>query len=233
MLITIGIGLAPAGILTGIDLTSQLVNEHCEKGCTPGFKYMGLFIGYLFTQWCTLEATRVYITILVPAISICKIILFILYEIQKRELNMKTLLLYHELYCINQILAPHVSILAGVIMSFGMIIFVFGNWMILSVWNLVPREIYFINVGVIALAYFIVYLVFPLVIKVNEVSTEIICRWKIDSNFGFRRRSYWRKKLIAQQSVAFYYAMTKFEKDTQVNYCSFIVDNTVNALVLF
>lgn len=172
-------------------------------------------------------------SMLVPVMTLCNILLFILGTIRKRKLNMDNILLYHELYCINQVAVSPISVVTGELMSFGLVIFVFGNWMVVSVWDLVSVEIYLINVGVVVIAYFVLFQTIHMAIQVNEVSIEIIREWKIKSRMCFRGGLYLKKMIPSLRPVAFYYGLTKFEKDTKVNYYSNIVDNTINVLMLF
>ncbi len=234
VLIFSGMFLGPVAVIAGFDPITQVVKAIFPKSSqTPLYKFTAYVVAYVLTQWCTLEASRIYITISIPTMTICNIYLRCLRIIGKRGLSYNTLLLYHQLHCLNQTGMYVIANIAGTLMGIGFVIMTLGNWIIFSAWNLVPFEVYALTFCITNIAYFIVVQTVPLAISCNECCQKLIEMWKVDI---FQRKAligYWKRKVEAQQPVSFYYAMSRFEKSTQVNYYSGLVNYTVNALILF
>ncbi len=196
-------------------------------------EYLIYALAYILTQWCTLEATRIYIALCIPTMTICNIYLRTLKVIGSSELNIRTLLLYTQLHCINQIGMRVIAKIAGAFMGVGFLLFVIGNWIILKGWNILPVQVYVLIFGIVVIAYFVLVQTIPLAISCNEFCKGIINRWETGLSSPNRHLRYWKRKVRAQQAISFYYALTRFERNTQVNYYSAIVSYTTNALMLF
>ncbi len=226
-----GTCLSTVVVLTGWDPLNQLIQFYVpqvlEYWCAKLFL---IILRISWIQWVSLEASRTYLFICIPTMTVCSIYLRILAVFEKRVLNDRTLHLYRMLYCINQISVHIVATVAGTLMGFGFFIFVIGHWILLKCWNTIPLEVYLLATGIIIVTYFILLQTVPLAAKVNEKSTNIIQSWKQNENFY---RKYWRRQVWATQPVAFHYAFTKFEKATTINYYCTIVNYTINVLLLY
>lgn len=233
ILIFAGVIIPPLAIILELDPIYILVQVHRPKMLTKfSTKFLVLIIRSIWAGWCALEATRIYVFVAIPTMTLCNIYLRILNTLKNSPLNNRTLFLFSQLHCINQILIPIIKIVAGTLMGAGYFMFVFGNWLIISCWGVLPIEVYFVNGGILMICYFILFQTLPLAAKCNEVSCDLIVRWKqeLGKNVGFKR--YWTKTVRAQRAIAFYYALTKFERSTKVNYYSVIIDGTINALLV-
>lgn len=234
ILILAGILLAPPTVVLGLDQISQIILTHFSSILRfQIIKFIIYVLIYTLTQWCTLEATRIYITLCISTMTICTIYLRSLKILQTRGFNMRTLLLYHQVHCINQIGMRVIGKIAGAFMAVGFILFVLGNRIILLGCNLLPIGIYVIIYSIIVSAYFVVVQTIPIAIACNEFCKGLVSKWKTSVLEHRREVKYWIKKLSAQQLISFYYALTKFERDTQVNYYFAIVNYTTNALIMF
>lgn len=157
----------------------------------------------------------------------------VLVILTKRQLNMITLHLYQQLNCINKITIYLFARLIGFMLGFGLVLFVVGNLICITEFNIFPVFMYKNLVEITAIAYTILFEALTMPVQVNEESNRIINSWKENICFKSKRRRFWIMKIQAQQPVSIYYAKTKCDHDTQVGYYFNIVDHTVNALLLF
>lgn len=236
-LLFVGVFIAPIGVVAGLDPFTQTMNIYFIRFLSNSyFKLAGYLICYIVTQWCTLEATRIYILILVPFLSMFYLFVCQLDLLKKRPIiKIKTtLLLYEGLNCINQIGSNVIARIAGSLMSIAFFILVFINWILLKGWNLVPVPLYIMICFIAVIIYTVIFQSIPLEIKCNTASIDIIQRWifQVSMFSPSSERNYLRRRVRAQQPVAIHYAQTKFEKDTQVNYYVSIVNYTINVLLL-
>lgn len=81
-------------------------------------------------------------------------------------------------------------------------------------------------------AYFLMDQTLPLASECNERSERLLKGWRNNLLQVKTDRVYWIKMLNSERSVALYYAMTKFEKETRTNYHFQIIDCTVNVLLV-
>ncbi len=149
-----------------------------------------------------------------------------------KRIDNVTLLLFHQLHCINQICTPIFKVIAGTLMGIGFFMFVFGNWLVISSWDVFPIELYCMDCGILIICYFILFQTVPLAAKCNDVSCDLIAIWKQELGINVVFRKYWTRMIRAQRPVAFYYASTKFERSTKINYYSSIIDCTINVLLV-
>ncbi len=233
ILILTGIFLAPIMVLAGLDPFTQIARKYYLTLNTGSLRdYVVILLCFVLTQWCTLELSRIYITASIPTMTMFNMYLHILQNIMSRPLNQRTLFLYQQLQLINKAGANMIATVAGAFLGIGFFIFVLGNWIIVAGLSLIPFDLYLILNGIILIAYFILFQTVPSAIKCNEVSSKIIRKWKHKIlQVGWVK--YWKKKIEAQQNISIPYALTTFEKDTQINYYASIVIYTVNALILF
>lgn len=189
-------------------------------------------VTYLFLQWFAMEMARIYVFVYIPAMSVCYIYAKCLKRISSRALNEQTVILYDQLYCINQIGLEYIRIIAGVFMGFGLCFVVFCNWTVITCWAVLPTKIYAVVFGVMLIFYSFVALALPPAINSNEFSEQIIRKWKNQMKVNGRRIIYWDKRLRARRPISFYYASTKFEKETIVNYYACVVNYTLNVLII-
>lgn len=117
-------------------------------------------------------------------------------------------------------------------MAVGMLILIFCNLIVLAGWELVPLEVYMVAVLTRVVSCFVLGQAIPFAIKSNELSESVLRIWKRSvATINYKIR-YWPKVLVAKRPVSFYYAMTKFEKDTKGNYYSTVVESTVDLLIV-
>lgn len=236
ILLLVGIFLAPFGILAGLDPFTQTINAYCSTLLSNlPFKYTSYLTCYILTQWCTLEATRTYIIVLVSIMTALNVTLCQLDLIIKLPLKTATLLMYEELKCISNIGSNTIALFAGSQMGIGFTIVVFNNWIILKGWDLVPVQVYVMIVFISLICYSVISYSVPLSIECDSKSNDIVRKWAYEVSLYSTKldRKYWSRKVKAQQPISIHYAHTKFEKDTQVNLYSCIVNYTINALMLF
>lgn len=234
MILIAGTFLAPIFIYFGYDSISQAVKiqfPHILDIFLISFSIK--IVNYLLNQWITMEACRIFISVSIPTMTICNMYLNILRTIRNEPLNLRTLLFYHQLHCINQIGMKIIAGIAGTFMCIGFVVSIWGNWVIVSGGCFLPTEIYFYVLGITFIVYIIIDQTIPLVIKFNELSIEILLQWKYNVFRQTAQVRYWKKKIRAQTLVYFYYGYAKFDRDTRVNYYSSIVNNSINAMLAF
>lgn len=232
--ITGGIFLAPILVYFGFDSVTQIFSiifPHILD--TPSIKFFVQIVSYLLLQWISIEGSRIYISVCIPTMTICTLYLNILKIIKDEPLNLKTILLYQQLSCINQMGLKVIAGIAGTLMSAGFFLSIFGNWVIVSGGSLIPKQIYVYILGTTIISYIIIDQTIPLAIGFNELSCDILMKWRFNVLSQKAGIKYWKKKIRAQQTLSFYYGYTKFERDTQVNYYSNIVNYSINALIVF
>lgn len=228
-----GVFRASFGVIADLDPFTQTMNVYCTRFVrNVYYKYTCYLICYMVTQWCTLEASRIFILILVPLLSMFNLFLCHLNIIRKRPIVKTTLLLYEGLNCINQIGSNVIARISASNMGIAFIILVFINWIILKGWSLVPVEIYVMLFCLAILSYAFIFQTIPLAIKCDSTSTEIIRTWSFQVHSASSERSYLKRRVKAQQPVAIHYAQTKYEKDSQVHYYVSIVNYSINFLLL-
>lgn len=234
ILMIIGTFLAPLGVLLELDPITVSLSLHFPNLSAKSFPVyiIQTVITYLLVQWCTLESTRVYITILLPTIATCHIYLKCLKEIACRRLCGPTLILYNQLYCINQIGIEFVKAVAGAMLGIGFCILVVGNWVVIRCYGVLPVEIYLLVLGVLLVVYFFDSQTIPYAIQSNELSEKVQQQWKMFLFFKMGRIGYWSRVVASMRSISFYYAMTRFEKSTKTKYYATIVEYTVTLLIL-
>lgn len=115
-------------------------------------------------------------------------------------------------------------------MGIGLVVAVFSNWVVIECWNILPTELYLVIFTVMLIFYFITLETLPYAIHCNEYSENLLNFWKASLPEKKYRRRYWNKVLASKRLVSFYYATTKFDKETTMNYYSCVIDNTVNLL---
>ncbi len=81
--------------------------------------------------------------------------------------------------------------------------------------------------------YCIVILSLQWLCKLDKLSKEVVDGWKYNAHRRADSVKYFARLIRAQKPVSQYYAMTKFDKDTQTNYFDNIVNYTVNAILLY
>lgn len=187
---------------------------------------------YVWQQWCTLEATRIYWTILVASITVCNCFLQIVMKFSKMSLGYQLLLLYQQLLCFYQISQLFVAIVAGKLMGIGIILLVICNALIISGWNILPAGFYFLTVGLGLVVGFCICQTLPIVIKCNELCVSMLGKWKRNIRRMPCFKLYWYKLVRAQRPVSINYGLTKFEKETKRNYYSVILEYTMDVLLL-
>lgn len=227
----VGIFLAPAVFLFGVDPYSLFVEYHNLR-ISKDFYFLYIIQQaaiYIIVQWCTLESTRVYITFLAPALIVFTLYIDCLNTIFTKSLNDAVISLYNQLYCINQAGTETLRTLMGLMFVSGFVLIVLGNWLVLAGWNIIPFEMYCAVLAMLLVCYFTIGETVPYAIRSNELSEAILHRWRSQV---LGKKKQWIRIVRARRPIAFYYALTKFEKETQVNYYSNIVDYTVNLLLL-
>lgn len=233
VLTLVGIFLAPALVMFDIDPLS-LKLQHCFSSIhhpSDLFYYFAKIVISLVFQWCTLESARICINVLVPVINFANMYLVCLRRILTANtgLDEKIVFWYNQHYCIHQRGMDILRKLGGTVMGIGFILILLCNWMVLTGWQKMPLEIYFVIVGLLVVVYFILSQTMPIAIRCNEISESILQNWKGQLQ---RKKSYWSKILVSKRPIAFYYAMTKFEIETKINYYSNIAQYTINLILV-
>ncbi len=121
---------------------------------------------------------------------------------------------------------------AGTFLGVGYIIFLVGNWVLLSGFDKLPFELCMAVAGITLVAYLVLFQTLPLVVRINKESNQILNNWKLSVGSTSGGLMYWKRELKAQQPVWVYYAQTKFEKATKINYYSNIAECTINVLLI-
>ncbi len=231
VLILAGTAMSPILVLSELDPQYLLVQVYMPSSLRNWYYKVPLMILRLvWIQALTLEASRIYLFVCIPTTTVCSIYLRILAVIGKRPLTNRTVTLYNMLQCINQICMKIIATVAGTLMGFGLFIFIIGNWIVIKCWDIFPLNLYCLLVGVLLVVYFILFQTVPLAVKVNQTSANIIRGWKREARC---KRQFWKRQIWALQPVAFYYAFTKYEKGTTINFYFNIVNYTINVLLLY
>ncbi len=118
-------------------------------------------------------------------------------------------------------------------LGFAFVCSVLTNWIVICGWELFGIEIYaactFAGIGM----YCLVTISLQWLCKLDKLSREVIHGWKYNVHKQAESLKYFVKLIRAQKPVSQFYAMTKFDKDTQSNYFDNIVNYTVNAILLY
>lgn len=228
-----GLFLPPFLILEGLDPPNKLFHAHFPEQISN--KVLGftlLLIRMIWGYWCTLELARIYTIFMIPVMTVFTLYFSVLGNLGKRALSDTTVLFYHQLHCINQIGLDIIRKFAGALMTVATLSLVLSNCVIISGWNSFPPMIY-ILVGLFATeVYFVVFESITQAGKSNELSKQIICLWKDEIDWKLASKRYWTRVVKAQRPVSIYYAFTKFEKETKVNYFTNVIDRSVDAILL-
>lgn len=233
LLIIIGVFLAPTGFFLGVDpftlfldgRSYWLENNYWEQ------KIKKLIIWFI-VQWCTLESTRMYIAILVPALPFFHIYVSCIKLLFTKKLDEVTVRLYNQLYCINQIGIEVLKVEAGVLMASGFSLIALGNWIVVRCFATVTTELCAVIFGILLVIYFVIVETIPFAVMSNDLCENLLRKWNTQVLTNTKEKSYWKKLLRSKRPIAINYATTKFEKDTLVNYYSNIIDCTANMLLL-
>lgn len=234
ILIILGICFAPFTVFIEVDTFSIFLNTKGLLVASDRFLLHVLqkLVVYVMIQWCTLESTRIYISLLLPLLGIFSIYVACLKNLYDRALSQNVIALYRQLYCINQVGFIIIRYLTGTLMGFGLLLAVCCNRIVLVGWNTFPISIYFSCLGFLAITYFVIALAVPYAICSNEESECLLKRWRNQVQFKYATRLCLKKQVWSLRPVAIYYADTKFERDTKVNYYFNIVSYTVNLLLV-
>lgn len=119
-------------------------------------------------------------------------------------------------------------------MGIGFLVMVLCNWLVLEGWELLPVEMHIAVCGCLSVSYFVLLQTLPFAIRLNELSEGLIKIWnkQVVTITPSRMKVYWNKFVRSKLPEAVYYAMTKFERDTMINYFSSIIDYTINLLLI-
>lgn len=117
-------------------------------------------------------------------------------------------------------------------MGIGILILVLCNWIAIEFWGILPAEMYAMAFFALLVCLFVLFATVPLVVRSNELSEEILVTWKRNLFANTKHKRYQSKRLASRTPISFYYATTKFDQDTQVNYYGCIVSFTANLLVI-
>lgn len=234
VLLLVGTLMAPFLIFVRVDPMNTIVQSLFPNFSTNSFPlYIALqTVTYLLCQWVTLESARVYTSIFLPLVICVHINLNCLAKIYCQNLNEKTFTLYDQLYCINQVVVDIGKLFAGALMNIGLLTAVFCNYVVIKCWNTLPTLLYVIVIGVLCVFYIVVDETVPYAIRCGEYSSNMLFNWRRNLSHKDCRRKYWRKLLAGKNPIWIRYALTKFEKGTEVNMYSSIVEYTVNLLII-
>ncbi len=233
LLILIGIGFGPLAVFFEWDPLFVVIRAHCPTLLQNNYaKLFAFIVRYVLQQWGTLEASRIYWTILVAVMTLSNSYLQIVLILVRKSLGSKLILLYHQLHCINQVIQSVGALIAGILMSIGIILMVICNALVVSGWNILPAGFYFLTVGLSLVVSFCISQTIAVVIKCNELCIAMLGNWQRTILRIPCFKTYWIKVIRAQRLVAVYYGLTKFEKETKRNYYSAILNYTIDVLLL-
>ncbi len=224
---------APLGIYLEWDPIFLVVNSHFPRIFQHKWSAVIVWvIRFCWSHWCILEASRLYVLVLMPTLIVGNSYLAIVSDSKKYALGNRLIHLYSMLHCANQIGQAPFATLIGLLMVSGIIMLVTLNSVIITSWSALPIGVYILCVNIAVIAYFAIFQTIPVLVKSNELCLSMLESWSnsIYKMRGFRL--YWAKKVRAQRAVAFHYGFTKFEQSTKRNYYSTIVDKTIS-VVLF
>ncbi len=221
-------------ILTNIDPVYKLCRIYCPFLLADVYsKYTLALIRFIVIQHLATECSRIILMINVPFLTMLKTFIDILYILRGRQLSRQTILLYNQLHCINHMVIDICKGFNAMVLGFAFVCIVLTNWVAICGWELFRLEIYavcsFIGIGM----YFFIIFSLQWLCKLDEFSREVIHCWKINTHRQPDSLRYFVRVVRAQQPVAQYYAMTKFDKETKSNYFDNIVNYTVNAILLY
>lgn len=224
----------PFGVLVGYDPFSVFFRTHFPtfSKTSPGLFIAIQTINLFSLQWNTLESSRIYLTLGIPIMLVCSMYLGCISKIQKMSLHPASLIIYHQLHCINQVIIFVMRNVVGVCLGIGLPFLALGNWIVLKGWNEYPTNLYFVVLGLLLAAYFFLFQTLPLAIQCDEQSRDLCRKWQIMLTDKKDKIQYWSKVLRAQRCVSIYYALTKLDLDTKSNYYSSILDYTINLLLM-
>lgn len=231
----IGICFPPVMAILGLDPINMFVKIHQPKLLARfDFLYVTVhLLKYIVFHGGVLEMTRVVIVVCVPTILLLKIYDCCTLSISKLGLCSKTLALYNQLHCINQIALDVIRVIAGTFMAGGFAILVFGSYGTLSKARLkFPTLLYVGVVIMILLAYAFLLQTLPVAARCYMTSKRLLFKWKRRLLTPSGYAGYWRRVLRSQRPIALYYGLTKFDNDTLINFLQTIWDATVTLLLM-
>ncbi len=124
-------------------------------------RFMIFAVRWILLQWSILEGTRVYTINLITIMTFCNSYLNIASHLQNYSFGDKLISLYNQFHYINQIGQTAVAKISGVLMGFGVALFVVLNYVSICEWSRLPAELYFVNVGFAVVAYCVVFQTLP------------------------------------------------------------------------
>lgn len=234
ILIITGLFLPLFAIITGTDPIYMLRCHFCPNLAaeSPVMYKLQLVLKWVWYQWLTLEATRALSVMNVSLIVLCKIYLVCLKSVQEGVIHEQTFHTYRQLHCLTQIGMCPTRQLSGHIMTAGLPMLVFINWVVLKGWPQIPMLLNCLFVVVGLMLYMVLDQTLPLAARCNEWSCNMLQAWKCLLSTRKNNLMYWTRVLKAQRPVSLSYGVTIFEKETKINYYSCIRDYTINALLM-
>lgn len=187
----------------------------------------------MLLQWSILEGTRFYTINLVTITTFCNSYLNIASHLQRKSFGDKLISLYNQFRYINQIGQAEVANISGVLMGFGVFLFVVLNYVSICELNRLPAELYFVNIGFAVVAYCVVFQTLTKLVNRDAICSRIITSWRQTIHKMPGYKAYWVRIVRSQRPVAVYYALTKFDKETERHYHATILDQVIDALLLF
>ncbi len=232
--IILGIVFAPLGVYLELDPIYLIVETNFPYLLTNWWtKWTLICFRYIWHQWCTLEVSRLSLITCVPLIFISNSYLNIVHSLQKKSFGNRVIESYTHFRCVHQIGLETGACIIGIQMSFGFLILVICNGVIIRGWHIFPATFYFFIVALDINVTFIVFQTLPVAIIVWNICSGMIVSWKRSTCKISENRLYWRKALRAQPPVAFHYATAKFDADTKRNYYANIFESTINLILLY
>lgn len=195
-------------------------------------------IRFVLFQHCVIGLVRSYAMFYLPVVSNFSIFLSCLRRISEMPHSENCIKYYTQLRIIQLTGMTSVSILAGQLMSIGFIMSVVGAWIIISGRKIFPVLVYHLMTVITVVIYIVIAETIPKVVECDELSkkltTEILPRRKfrnicLESTF---ENKIWKKVLLSQKPLTFYYASASFDRETKHNFYYNIFMNTVNMVLL-
>lgn len=143
LLFFIGCSFGPLAVFLESDPFFLILQAHFPNLFdNMSLKILILLFRVVWQTWCTLEATRIFVIILVLTMTVCKSKMEMISIFLKIPLCPKLLLWYNTLHCGNQMGQITFATLAGVLMTLGLNLLVICNSLLIVGWDMLPICVY-------------------------------------------------------------------------------------------
>lgn len=177
LLFLIGSGFGPLAVLLEFDPFFLLLKSYFPKLFENVLLKISTYIfRFVWQTWCTLEATRVFVIILVPMMTICNSNLEMISTFRKIPLCPRLLLWYNynTFHCVNQMGQTTFSTLAGVLMTLGLNLLVICNALLIVGWDILPLGVFLLIAALCVVVYFCIFETLPIIVKQHNLCNCMI-----------------------------------------------------------